>query len=75
MPSTLIDEKSTVTENVVRHLKNKIYKCMTSISKKLYINKLVNIVNEYNNTYHSTIKIKPGNIKSNEVVYWHCCCK
>ena len=75
MPSTLIDEKSTVAENVVRNLKNKIYKCMTSISKKLYINKLVNIVNEYNNTYHSRIKIKPGNIKSNEVVYWHCCCK
>ena len=69
MPSTLIDEKSTVAENVVRNLKNKIYKCMTSISKKLYINKLVNIVNEYNNTYHSRIKIKPGNIKSNEVVY------
>ena len=38
---------------------------MTSISKKLYINKLVNIVNEYNNTYHSTIKIKPGSIKPN----------
>ena len=65
MPSTLNDEKSAVAENVVRNIKNKIYKCMTSISKKLYINKLVNIVNEYNNTYHSTIKIKPGNIKSN----------
>ena len=38
---------------------------MTSVSKKLYINKLVNIVNDYNNTYHSAIKVKLGNIKPN----------
>ena len=30
---------------------------MTSISKNVYIDKLDNIVNKYNNTYHSTIKI------------------
>ena len=32
---------------------------MTSISKNMYIDKLDNIINKYNNTYHSTIKIKP----------------
>ena len=32
---------------------------MTSMSKNLYINKLDDIVGEYNNTYHRTIKIKP----------------
>ena len=31
---------------------------MTSISKKLYIDKLDDISNKYNNTYHRTIKIK-----------------
>ena len=35
---------------------------MTSISKNVYINKLDNIVDEYNNTSHRTIKIKPGNV-------------
>ena len=38
---------------------------MTSISKNLYIDKSDNIVNKYNNTYHSTIKMKPVDVKSN----------
>ena len=38
---------------------------MTSISKNVYIDKLDDIVNEYNNTYHSTIKMKPVDVKSN----------
>ena len=37
---------------------------MTSISKKVYINKLDDIVNKYNNTYHSTIKMKLVDVKS-----------
>ena len=32
---------------------------MTSISKNVYIDKLDDIVDEYNNTYHTTIKMKP----------------
>ena len=36
---------------------------MTSISKNVYIGKLGDIFNKYNNTYHSTIKIKPVNVK------------
>ena len=38
---------------------------MTSISKRLYIDKLDDIVNKYNNAYHSTIKLKPVDVKSN----------
>ena len=38
---------------------------MTSISKNVYIDKLDYIVNKYNNTYHSTIKMKPFDVKSN----------
>ena len=38
---------------------------MTSISKNVHIDKLDDIVNEYNNTYHRTIKMKPCDVKSN----------
>ena len=51
--------KSVVPEIFIRTLKNKIYKYMTSISKNVYIDKLDDIVDEYNNTYHRTIKMKP----------------
>ena len=47
----------------MRTSKNKIYKYMTSISKDVYIDKLDDIVNKYNNTYHRTIKMKPFDVK------------
>ena len=48
---------SVVAERFIRTLKTKIYKYMTSLSKMVYIDNLDDIVNEYNNTYHRTIKI------------------
>ena len=41
---------------------------MTSVSKNVYVNKLDDIVNKYNNTYHSTIKMKPVDAKSNTYI-------
>ena len=38
---------------------------MNSVSNNVYIYKLDDIVNKYNNTYHSTTKIKPANVNSN----------
>ena len=38
---------------------------MTSISKNVYIDKLDDKVNKYNNTYQRTIKMKPLDVKSN----------
>ena len=38
---------------------------MTSISKDVYIVKLDDIVNEYNNTKHRTTKMKPIDVKEN----------
>ena len=58
MYSTHNEEKSVVAERFIRTIKNKIYKHMTSISKNVYIDKLDDIVNEYNNTKHRTIKMK-----------------
>ena len=41
---------------------------MASISKNVYIDKLDDIVNKYNNTYHITIKIKPVDVKLNTYI-------
>ena len=38
---------------------------MTSISKNVQIDKLDDIVNECNNAYHRTIKMKPVDVKDN----------
>ena len=57
--------KSFVAERLIKTLKTKIYKYITSISKNLYIDKLDDIVNEYNNTYHRTIKIKSFEVNDN----------
>ena len=57
--------KSVAAERFIRTLKNKIYKYMTAISKNVYIYKLDDIVNEYNNTHHRTIKMKPVDVKDN----------
>ena len=59
MYSTHNEGKSVVAERFIRTLKNKIYKCMTSISKIVYIDKLGDVVNKYNNLYHKIIKMKP----------------
>ena len=68
MYSTNNEGKYVFAERFIRTLKSKIYKNMTSISKNVYIDKLDNIVNEYNNTYHTTIKKKPIDVKDNTYI-------
>ena len=68
MYSTHNEGKSVVAERFIRTLKSKIYKYMTSISKNVYIHKLDDIVDEYNNTYHTTIKMKPIGVKDNTYI-------
>ena len=63
MYSTLNEGKSVVAERFIRILKNNIYKYMTSMSKDVYIDKL-DIINKYNNTNHSIIKMKPVDVTS-----------
>ena len=63
MYSTHDEKEFVVAERFIRNLKNKSYKYMTSISKNVYIDKLDDIVNKYNNTYHSTIKINTVDVK------------
>ena len=68
MYSTHDEGKSVSAERFIRTLENKIYKYMTSVSKNVYINKLDDIVNEYNNTYHRTIKMKPVDVDDNTYI-------
>ena len=60
--------KSVVAERFIRTLKTKIYKYMTLVSKIVCIDKLDGIVDEYNNTYHRTIKMKPAVVKDNTYI-------
>ena len=68
MYSTHNEGKSVVAERFISTLKSKIYKYMTSILKNVYINKLDDIVNEYNNKYR-TNKMKPIDVKDNTYIY------
>ena len=68
MYSTHNEGKSVFAERFIRTLKSKIYKYMTSISKNMYIDKLDDIIDEYNNTYHTTIKMTPINVKDNTYI-------
>ena len=68
MYSTHNEGKSVVAERFIRTLKSKICKYMTSISKNVYIDKLDDIMDEYNNTYHTTTKMKPIDGKDNAYI-------
>ena len=60
--------KSVAAERFIKTLKTKIYKYMSSVSKNVYIDKLDDMVDEYNNTYHRTIQMKPVDAKDNTYI-------
>ena len=70
MYSTFNEDKLAVAERFIRALKNKLYKHMTATGKNVNNDVLDDIVNEYNNTKHNTLKMKPGDVKDdNKRVY------
>ena len=69
MYSTYNEGKSVVAERFIRTFKNKLYKHMTATGKNVYYDVLDDIVNEYNNTKHNTIKMKPKYVGDNGRVY------
>ena len=71
MYSTNNAGKSVVAKRFTRTLKNKIYKDMAAISKNVYFDVLNDIVDEYNNTYHKTIKMKPIDVKSDSLAEYN----
>ena len=68
MYSSQNNEKSVIAERFIRTLKNKIDKYMNLISKNVYIDKLDDTVNKYNNTYHSTINMEHVHVKSKKLI-------
>ena len=69
MYSTYNEGKSVVAERFIRTLKNKLYKHMTASGKNVYYDVLDDVVNQYNNTKHSTIKMKPIDVGDNKRLY------
>ena len=71
MYSTFNEGKSVVAERFIRTLKNKLYKHMTATGENVYYDVLDDVVNDYNNTKHNTIKMKPKDVKNgnNKRVY------
>ena len=69
MYATFNECKSVVAERFIRTLKNKLYKHMTATGKNVYYDVLDDVVNEYNNTKHNTIKMKPKDVGDNKRVY------
>ena len=68
MCSTNNEGKPVIAERFIRTLKTKIYKYVTSISKNVYIDKLDDIIKEYNNKYHTSIKMKPADVNYNTYI-------
>ena len=68
MYSTHNEGKSVVAERFIRTLRTKINKYLTSISKRAYVGKLDDIVNECNNLYHRAIKMKPVDVNNNTYI-------
>ena len=70
MYSTFNEGKSVVVEKFIGTLKNKLYKHMAATGKNVCFDVLDDVVNEYNNTKHNAIKMKPKDVKNdNNRVY------
>ena len=70
MYSTFNEGKAVVTERFYRTLKNKMYKYFTANDTYKYVDVLPELIYEYNNHKHSTIKMTPteASTKYNEKV-------
>ena len=62
MYSTDNEGKSVIAKRFIKTLTNKIYKRMTYVGKNVYFNVLDDIVDKCNNSFHSSIKMKPKDV-------------
>ena len=70
--STENEEKSSIAERWVRTIKEKMWKYFTDNNTYNYINALPDLVEDYNNTVHSSTKLTPidASKKKNELTVW-----
>ena len=71
MYSTHNEGKSVVAERLIKTLKNKIYKHMTTVGKNVYFNALDDIVDKYNKSYHNSRKMKPRHVTDDSFVEYN----
>ena len=71
MYSTYNEGKSVFAEIFIKTLKNKIYKRMSTIGRNVYFNVLDDIVDKYNNSFHSSIKMKPKDLNDYSFVEYN----
>jgi len=71
--STENEEKSSVVERWNRTMKEKMFKYFSANSTRKYIDILDKLVDQYNNTIHSSIGMTPkeASKKRNEAKVWH----
>ena len=67
--STENEEKSSIVERWVRTIKEKMWKYFTDNNTYKYIDVLPDLVEDYNNTVHSSTKLTPK-MKKNELTVW-----
>ena len=70
--STENEEKSSVVERWIRTMKEKMWQYFTDNNTYTYIDILPDLVNDYNNTKHSSILMTPveASKKKNELTVW-----
>ena len=66
------EERSSIVERWIRTMKEKMWKYFTANSTNVYMNVLSDLVKEYNNTRHSSIKMTlvKASKKENELTVW-----
>ena len=70
--STENEEKSSVVERWIRTMKERMWKYFTDDNTNHYVDILPDLVEDYNNTRHSSIKMTPveASKKKNELTVW-----
>ena len=70
--STENEEKSSIVERWIRTMKEKMWKYFTDNNTYIYIDVLSDLVEDYNNTVHSSTKLTPveASKKKNELTVW-----
>ena len=71
MYSAFNEGKSVAAERFIKTLKNKIYKHMTTFGENVYFNDLDDIVKKYNNTVHSSIKMKFKDVTDDSFIEYY----
>lgn len=62
---TTSDQKAAIAERAVKTIKTLISRFLSSQQTKNWVSNIQNIVDTYNNTFHSSIKMKPSEVNSN----------